>query len=1615
MKYSSIVSDLIRRFSSLDIIIEPEESAVREAVNKLIGSNPKYFEGVKKVVVEHDVPHSPYLGKSTGEGIIYISLDAIRNQLKSQGEEHNQQAFIHELVKTLGHEVAHIRGGMEHTEGPSEVEEQVLEQKFPMPALKREAADLTDKQRRAIVLQKEIAALQGQLNQIQTVWKQLTKPGIKVDPAREVHFKAEQDRINNEITARRSEIESLEKLEQAVTKETISDEKAAPKSPAVTNVNDLARYGPLFKDLAASLGSALSGLVKLYQLLNGAPDFVKGEGKILPRMKEVISSTDALYKKMSSRIQAHTDAPHLLKELALEILFEETSESLLDTGDFLTSEQDFITPLTNQGVESDFYKNAIAPLVNEILASITRAAAVVGSEHKSILQIPELSTSKLPSAQKNIGKPQRETKSHGERTLSTIREDYLNEFSGLTDKLEGARRLWKNTADQSKLAPLLTRKDQLEAELQIAKQELSDAFADVTALSGTPRTKEQAAKQRASSERYQMAKRRVKDAEDELSALKTKISSLYDTSAVNADDLIAAIAPYSNVASVEARLKTVSEKLEQFKLLDEYKRQLTERREELLSKSKELGEGNPDVKALTALVEVSLPKQIAEIEGDLGASSSPKSREKDPNEKRIRDDIKANTKLLNSPLVRSIFDKLMPDMASGGDLRTQKKNLERKIKVRTQDVAPETDYDELKGVLPADVEISTWQSQIADVDRDIKYRKRTEIIDYIGRLGQALSAIVQRAAGKSDVAIPTDILGKSLRLGKYIGADGNAKIIRDLESVVNANMKAVGPIEAELGKLRDELANIKRSPKKDEVKAERLKAKYKYLSEQPAFKKLRSDISSTIERLVQHTSPIVTEEVSQPKIVTEREDAPDISDKLRRRREKEERNIAKEFGWKTELPSQEESTKFPEYDERSKAVSRQWEAPEPLGKSTLTNAIKQDIERGLIDPTKIPSDVRKQLLTQLHATSGELRSIKERLVTPDAELADLQKEEAAFRLDTSVDPDFNNKRIEQNMAKQESLRRSSAKLREQAKRLHAEISKIRDVLKDPEKYVRGTGELEKDLEKQLERQEARLLHQYKLEDSIKKLRDDLLYADPLQLKNIQKTIAIQEAELKSVIKEIAEADASIDRTTRQLSSARKKHSTESDKPSPIKEKSVRVYEPTEEERAAAKLHRQRYEAAVDKSVEEKAKRYRAADEAERRTIAERRKFVDPNKPEKQLPSTRMLNAARAMRYAYKKALELNPKAATSRESKVRDALYRQTELDNYLRVLDDEYLKQATERALSETSDIQEQFKLRTKYLDELHKAPEYTQGLEMLQQAMNDLDNASIIDRPEGTAALESVVEPRDMGKGVGRVRGKPERMLGAKDPYMLFFRAQYEAEIALMRYEEAAKAKKHLDKVAAKARKDASDAGLDEKQINETVDREYNEMLGGIMAAQYESLSKFDNIVDKLKESTQGKKPTVFFDPTKVESYLKDLADKQAAAVHEKELARRFIQVREIPLLTAGTFDPDRYPKLLAAEFSDEMPPMSELARQQRGGEGVYKKLRYVLPHLLWGQTTPGKKGKKGEGAADVPAEVAGLQESPFTEAVKKRYTPAPIRPGGKGQRGQNVPQFMQSKSRS
>jgi hypothetical protein len=459
----------------------------------------------------------------------------------------------------------------------------------------------------------------------------------------------------------------------------------------------------------------------------------------------------------------------------------------------------------------------------------------------------------------------------------------------------------------------------------------------------------------------------------------------------------------------------------------------------------------------------------------------------------------------------------------------------------------------------------------------------------------------------------------------------------------------------------------------------------------------------------------------------------------------------------------------------------------------------------------------------------------------------------------------------------------------------------------------------------------------------------------------------------------------------------------------------REFIPPEEDKEYARKHRERLEKSLEKSDLDRAERYREADRQTKVSMARRREFIDPTNPAKQLPSTRLLNAARRMGWAYAKALEINPRKDESRETRVRDILYQMTALENSIRMLDDKILAEATADAEKASADPLEQFKIRNKLMDEQFSSADYKSKEAKMQSLMEALKEASIIEAPSGRGLLESVVEERNYGKGVGKVRPIEQKWVGHQDPYMLFMTAAWEARTAAMRLNEAKEARKNIDKKFASDVAAARERGATQKELDE-MRKTYEFLLASNSAQQIDEIDQFGQLVDKLDGSVRGVAPSVYFNPKNVESYLEEYKQKQAELVRQKELLRRHIQVMEIGTVTSSVYDPDRFMKSMMKEFSDDMPTVSKWQKMATEGYPEYKDLAYISKHLLWGQKAKGRKKRDESGqTVSVPAEIADPREQLATERIRHKEFPAPVRPGGKGQRGDKIPQHMQVRSRN
>lgn len=1741
MKFSSIMNDIINRFASIDIVIEPEESAVREAVNKLKGSNPKYFDGVKKIVVEHGNPKSPYLGKATGENIIYISLDAIKNQLDGSGNGGDRQAFVNEVLKTIGHEVAHIRGDMAHTEAPSEAEELKLEQQFPTPGMEKSAAELTPEQKKSLQLQKEIREFQEKLNQLQVVWQQISKPsshGVTEkswapDPAKEAHFRAEQGRLSAEIASRREQLQALRGEAVAEQGVNVAPNLSAPLMQPKAISDDAAKYKSIFEQISSPLSSAISVFSNLEKTLSGAPDFVRGEKGVLFAIKRVVSELETINKKLISRVAVAETAPHLFAPKAVELLFSDINDALLSAQDLLKSNDNFINPLTNQGRETEFYTTAVLPLVAEINGFLASAASLAGLQYKQLLQVPDAapvpeqrSEPAAPSKSSDEA-PQSAPRVQPERDLKQIQMDYAEELGELFDKRDALRKLHIQSAgisDPKLYSALAKKKDDLESSLSVLEGQRSDWIIRKEMISGNYTREEWVAEGQRLEEEIQRVNSDLASASAQLEQMGASA-----TSGLDKDQLAEVIYPYASEDSFNRRIELVSDKIMKFRELDKFEKELESTIAEISIKENDPAASKPELKNLKRK-RYELNTRISDLKKELGSSSTPRPKKDQPERARVVDTIDASVENISSPLAKKLFQNIIPSVSSGGALKSKKMDLQRKLRYRTEGGDPETDYDNLSGSIPADVEILKWKSSIGDIDREIAFRQSDAMLNFAGRIGLAAEALVAQMMGDESAVVPKDILGPDLTLKNYSGNAGNDKIIRDLQSALNINAKAVAELKKAFDRVTSDIAKAKemwekakyaKAPNVDQLRSDldKLVTRQKMLVGSKEYKKVQTDLAAAVDRIVQHAMPVSKEMPIARKVVRERGEQ---SKTQPLGRIEEQRQVAKELGIQVDpevelaqmvspeaarnlkreeelrrIEKEEQGAKPDESDplqKRVKQLSRQlkekgpgsvyfehivpqemkgheqlgevglgeyeeggpisfapiwqgqeWLAGEPLGRFNLLDATKADVRQGLYDPSVLPSDVKKDLLTRLQRGSEELRELKGRLSSPDMTPA------------------------------------SKTRVMDRVSKVRQEIDKIRDLLKNPIEYLTDAKDIESRLEKQLEFQDnltaevySRSQEKEQVEAAIAAAGDEEKPALQRRLNELEaflsgaaqaeeftaKRVSQLEARLKAAREAGGRLPAGVmpgasffeSPEVQKLKSERKvgreslrtqiseKESELSrlqseanrlgaDAPDELKSEievlkeelsklrlsTKREFIPPEEDKEYARKHRERFEKALDKSDAERAERYRERDRKTKVAMARRRSFIDPTNPTKQLPSTRLLNAARRMAWSYAKALEINPKKDESRETMARDILYQMTALDNSIRMLDDEILIKATENAEKASADPMEQFRIRNELMNKEFDSQDYKSKKAKMETLMEALKEASIIKAPSGRGLIESIVEERDMGKGVGKVRPIEQKWVGHQDPYVLFMMAAWEARTAYTRLSEASKARKKIDKKFAADMEAARKSGATQKEMDK-LRQEYELIVGSISAQQIDEIDQFNELVNKLDGSVRGTAPTVYFNPKNVQSYIDEYKQKQAELVRQKELLRRHIQVMEIGTVTSYTYDPDRFMKSMLKEFSDDMPTVSKWQEMASAGSPEYKDLAYVQKHLLLGQKVKGRKKKDSSGkTVAVPPEVGSPREQLVTERIRHKEFPAPVRPGGKGQRGDKIPQHMQVRSRN
>lgn len=103
----------------VNVVIEPYEPIVADAIKLIQQKEPSYFDGIKKVVVEsQDKGHFGRV-ESDKDDTIFISIARLRNALSGSSEE--DQVF--QAALTLAHEMGHLKSNFQGGEAPAESEE----------------------------------------------------------------------------------------------------------------------------------------------------------------------------------------------------------------------------------------------------------------------------------------------------------------------------------------------------------------------------------------------------------------------------------------------------------------------------------------------------------------------------------------------------------------------------------------------------------------------------------------------------------------------------------------------------------------------------------------------------------------------------------------------------------------------------------------------------------------------------------------------------------------------------------------------------------------------------------------------------------------------------------------------------------------------------------------------------------------------------------------------------------------------------------------------------------------------------------------------------------------------------------------------------------------------------------------------------------------------------------------------------------------------------------------------------------------------------------------------------------------------------------------------------
>jgi hypothetical protein len=118
--------------ASPSVVVEPADTIIQQAVDKLKSINPSYFVGVRKIVVDTGQGYGHVAaGGGNDPAVIHINLSRIKSEVSSKmsgaNQEQMQQEMVRQVASTIAHEKGHVASykpdqGFVGAEQPAEAE-----------------------------------------------------------------------------------------------------------------------------------------------------------------------------------------------------------------------------------------------------------------------------------------------------------------------------------------------------------------------------------------------------------------------------------------------------------------------------------------------------------------------------------------------------------------------------------------------------------------------------------------------------------------------------------------------------------------------------------------------------------------------------------------------------------------------------------------------------------------------------------------------------------------------------------------------------------------------------------------------------------------------------------------------------------------------------------------------------------------------------------------------------------------------------------------------------------------------------------------------------------------------------------------------------------------------------------------------------------------------------------------------------------------------------------------------------------------------------------------------------------------------------------------------------